>query len=94
MTKSFHRCIKCIAKGLIGNRTNTDILTNDLANIAETMMAIDFINRDIKRIRIYINFDADDVFETDSKAAFENKLGRLLTIRHALQNKLKRLESS
>jgi|SaaInlStandDraft_2_1057019.scaffolds.fasta_scaffold365316_2 hypothetical protein len=69
-------------------------MTKDLANIAETLMAIDFIGRDINRINIYINFDAEDVFETDSKAAFENKLGRLLTIRHALHKKLKRLESS
>jgi hypothetical protein len=58
------------------------------------MRSIDDINEDIDKLRRYTDFDSEDPFEKEAKQAYENALGRLLTIRHALDKKKEKLESS
>ena len=69
-------------------------MTKDLANLFKVMRTIDDINTDINKIRRYIDFTPEDPFEEDAQCAYKNSLGRLLTIRHALDKKREKLESS
>ena len=69
-------------------------MTKDLANLDETLRALDDIRADIKKQRRYINFVPDDAFEVDAHDAFSNSLSRLLMIELALVKKKKSLENS
>ncbi len=67
-------------------------MTKDLTLYAETLRTIDDINTDIKKIRRYIKYTPDGAFEIEAIDAYTNVLGRLLTIRHALEKKRDSLE--
>ncbi len=69
-------------------------MTKDLANLSDTLRAIDDINADIKKIKRYINYTPDGAFEIEGKEAYTNVLGRLLTMRHALEKKRDILEKN
>ena len=69
-------------------------MTKNLANLSETLRAIDDINADIKKVERYINFTPDGAFEIEGKEAYTNVLGRLLTMRHALEKKRGILEKN
>lgn len=65
---------------------------SNLSKLLNTLRAIDDINFDIEKVQRYINFEPEGVFEEDSKEAYKNVLGRLLTIRHALEKQRDALE--
>ena len=69
-------------------------MTKDLANLFKVLRTIDDINTDIDKLRRYIDFEPNDPYEEDAQGAYKNSLGRLLTIRHALEKKREKLESS
>jgi len=63
------------------------------AAIAEKMRALDDINADIDKYKRYMNYTPTaGVFEEEAKQAFQNVIGRLLTMRHALERELEILE--
>jgi hypothetical protein len=65
-----------------------------LSRIEENQRGLDDIEKDIKKLIRYTDFTPTDPFEEDSKKAYQNALGRLRTIRHALNKKKEKLESS
>jgi len=69
-------------------------LTKDLANLFKVMRTIDDINQEIDKVKRYLDFDYEDHWERTSHDAYTNKLNYLLTIRHALEKKREKLESS
>ena len=69
-------------------------MAKDNSKLINTLRAIDDINQDISKLRRYIDYEPDGVFEIDAKEAYDNSLGRLLTIRHALEKKRDILKKS
>jgi hypothetical protein len=69
-------------------------LTNDLAKLDETLRTLDDLNEEIDKVKRYLEFEPDNVFEQDCYDSYGNKLGRLLTLRHTFEKLKTRYESS
>ena len=63
-------------------------MTNDLANLDETLRAIDDIRNDIEKYRRWLNqIKPYGIKEVESIYEIRKKLDRLLVLRHALDKR-------
>ena len=70
-------------------------MTKDLANLGETLRALEDVRKRIEETdRILNQMQPDNSYEEEAFSAFTNVLGRYKTIRHALEKRKKYLEQT